>query len=94
MTKEQLYGRVSAILMTLAELDGPAPASSIYLALGMDIDMYRRLVDLMKLSGLIIATPETLSLTDRGRSVAAELTRVVDKVKAQAAPPALASAMA
>lgn len=73
MVSNETLSKIAAILCTIAEsvpTDDPVPASTIYLALGMDMMEYTRLVNLMTSNSLIRATPSTLRLTLKGKQIA------------------------
>jgi hypothetical protein len=50
-----------------------APASSIYLALGCDLETYMRVAEALSAAGLARVTPTTIALTARGRELGAEI---------------------
>ena len=67
MTDNELKAYVCAISTTLVETGNPlAPASSIYMALGCNIDDYNMVANCMKKIGLIRLTSETIQLTEKG----------------------------
>jgi len=70
MSKKEVYATVAAILTTLLETDAPAPESSIYLAMGMDMEKYEAIRSLMVALELITVQSYTIRLTDKGRKTA------------------------
>ncbi len=72
MDRTALNRTAAAILMALADHDGPAPASAIYLGLGMDRSLYDAVTGILAAGGAILRTPDTITLTAKGRAVAAE----------------------
>ena len=81
LTKNELLTYVSAILTTLLEVspNDPIPASSIYLALGMDLGKYELVKDIMVQCNWIVATSFTITLTSEGRAKATELENALAK---------------
>jgi len=74
---------ISAILTTLLDVDPePAPASSIYMALGCDHSLYESVSLSLATNGLVVKTSTTLALTDLGREKAKELQAIYDEAKA------------
>ncbi len=63
---------VAAIVTTLAEIS-PAPASSVYMALGCDHARYERATYLCAAAGLIEKTADALRITSKGLEIAAKL---------------------
>lgn len=65
-----------AVLMVLAEYErdpgapGPVPASTLYLALGMDLPAYETVVGILDAGGCIVCGSDTLRLTGKGRDLA------------------------
>jgi hypothetical protein len=72
MTNRELITKLSGLLVTLAEVDGPAPASHIYLAFG-SIEAYYHVTGLAERAGWVKTTPETVSLTPAGKAKAKEI---------------------
>lgn len=72
MTKDQIMTYVAAILTTLQECGGSGPESSVYLALGMDINVYSDIRGLLVASGLVTCKSYTLRLTEKGDQLATE----------------------
>lgn len=67
MTETKAKTLVAAILSTLFEMSCPiCPASSIYMALGMDISDYQAIAYILNASGLANVTSDTISLTKLG----------------------------
>jgi len=72
---------IAAILLTVYELEREArhkdsklpiviPASSVYIALGMDMYAFERMAATMRRAGVADIGPETISLTEKGRNLA------------------------
>lgn len=79
MDKQQLLSWIAGILTTINEVspNDPIPASSIYLAMGMNIRDYELVRDVMLHCEFITTTSETIALTDKGRAKAIELEQAV-----------------
>lgn len=75
MDKQQLLSWIAGILTTLNEVspNDPIPASSIYLAMGMNMSDYELVRNMMTSAGWISTTPSTIALTQKGRDKAIEL---------------------
>lgn len=76
MSQQRALATIAAILTTIYEVspNEPIPASPIYIGLGMDINLYHTLTDVMVKANLIVKTSETIGLTDIGRDKAIALT--------------------
>lgn len=90
MTPARANTLIAAITSTLFDLrndllDGKAPASQIYLALGMNITEYTSIVSVMTELGLIVTTSETVKLTQKGLDLGEKCSKVLDEAKAGAA---------
>ena len=73
---------IAAVTSTLYDLGNPVcPASQIYLALGMDIDAYFKVADVLQQSGLAKVTSETIRLTDAGMSVGEKCSKILEASK-------------
>lgn len=79
MTKQELYVYIAAILTTLLETDAPAPESSLYLAMGMDLPRYELVRDLMVRLELVTVKSYTMRLTEKGTSMAHECNAALTK---------------
>jgi len=75
MDKQQLLTWIAGILTTLNEVspNDPIPASSIYLAMGMNMSDYEIVRNMMLAGGWISTTSSTIALTQKGRDKAIEL---------------------
>lgn len=83
MNKNDLLARIAALVSTLnEEPGGMAPASLLYLALGMDMRSYSVVSDLAAQAGLVEKTSQTLTITPKGR----ELARKMDALMARKNP--------
>lgn len=71
MNKKTL-GMVAAVIGALHEV-GPAPHSTIYMALGMDLDLCMRLTCAMADADLIKIERNLVSLTPKGVEIATRL---------------------
>ena len=78
MSRNDVNAALCAILTTLREVGEPAPESSIYMALGMDIDKYHALRTIMLNCKLVSLSSHALSLTPEGVAMA-------DKINAHVA---------
>ena len=75
MTREhkQILVKLAAVMATLSETTEPGgavPASSVYIGLGMDLEMYNTLVAVGSRMGWLTLTTETVGLTPAGRKQA------------------------
>jgi predicted transcriptional regulator len=83
MTTKQLQNRIAIICGTLQET-GPAPASSIYLALGMDITAWEMIRGILTDAGLATVTPaHEVRLTPAGEDLGRKCNEVLARLKAQ-----------
>ena len=75
MDKQQLLTWIAGILTTLNEVspNDPIPASSIYLAMGMNMSDYELVRNIMLQCDYITTTPSTIALTQKGRDKAIEI---------------------
>lgn len=81
MTRERIMTCVAAILTTLLETDG-GPESSVYLALGADLQNWMDLRGLMIQSDLIrVDGNHWVTLTEKGRQTAEECNAVLAGAK-------------
>lgn len=72
--------RIAAIMSTLYEVDGPAPASSIYMALNCDMELYENLIHAAVQMGWIKRNRNhTLELTESGKVQAQKFNSVMKK---------------
>ena len=72
MTQTQILARIAAILTTLAETGG-GPESSIYLALGSDMDLWTKIRNALLEANQISIRGHWVTLTPNGRATAAKL---------------------
>lgn len=63
---------IVAILTTLAETNG-SPSSMIYLALGMDLNLWNLIAGIMVKGGLVTITNHFVTLTPKGREMANQI---------------------
>lgn len=80
MSKAEVYATTAAILTTLLEVHpNPAPESSIYLAMGMDISKYEAFRNLLVASQLVTVKHHGMTLTEKGLATARECEAVIAK---------------
>lgn len=73
MDKRQIMTYVAAIVTTLAETGG-GPESSLYLALGGDINKWNDIKGLLVSSGLIVVRSDHwVEITAKGRKLAVDI---------------------
>lgn len=89
MTESRAKTLIAAITSAIYDLDrneqiigGRAPASSIYLALGMDIAEYNDITAVMSELGLLDVRPDTVALTAKGRELGRKCSAIYDAAKA------------
>lgn len=71
MTREKLLAVIATVLTVCLETEPmPCPCTSVYLAMGCDIDGWLRVASLLNTSGLAVVTSETVRLTPLGREKA------------------------
>lgn len=81
MTRNEINTYLCAVLTTLADLDGqPAPRSSLYLALNMEIARFEMIETLLTKAGLVTVTSETMKLTDAGRAMVVKIKAAIPGV--------------
>jgi hypothetical protein len=73
MTNRDLIVKLAALLSTLRDEPRPVPASTLYLALGCDMESYRVVSSVGERSGWLKVTPNTIALTAAGKAKAREL---------------------
>ena len=78
MNKQEIYAYVAAIVTTLAEFEGSVAESTVYIALGMDLDLYHRVARIMRQIDVVRITGNRIALTASGRAFAAELQETLD----------------
>ena len=82
MTTSRANTLISAITSTLFELgDSQVPASSIYLALGMNLPEYDTIIYVMGKLGLVVTTSETIALTSKGAELGAKCSMILAEAK-------------
>jgi hypothetical protein len=69
-TRKQYKQVIAAILTALRDVGGDAPAGAIYAALGMDLEAYEIVRDVLVYSGLVTVQGEVLVLTPKGSELA------------------------
>ncbi len=80
--RDRLNADLCAVLTTLAELpDGSSPRTPIYLVLGTDMDRLNLVEDVLLRGGLATKTAEILTITPKGREMAAKIEAHVEKLK-------------
>jgi predicted transcriptional regulator len=88
MTPAKANVLISAITSTLYDLrndliGGLAPASQIYLALGMDISAYNTISRILTELGLVRVTAETIALTPKGVELGRKCSEILEEAKAK-----------
>lgn len=73
MNKQQIMTYVAGIVTTLHELGTDCAESTIYTAMGMDIGRYEAIRGLMVASDLILVRGHRIALTEKGRTLAANI---------------------
>jgi len=76
MTNKELTVKLAMIVSTLGETTNPGesiPASTIYLALGSNLEHYNLIAGVGERMGWVQTTPETIKLTPKGREMATKL---------------------
>lgn len=81
LTTDKVKYYVAAIVTALHEVAQPAPESSIYLALNMDIDLWYRLRSLLTLSKLITVSHHQITLTAKGVKLAEDCNAILADAK-------------
>ena len=75
MTQDKLLPTIAALLSTLLETEG-APASTLYLGLGMDLDWYQTVIDIMTKAGLVTVKGHYVTLTEVGKDKARQVNAI------------------
>jgi hypothetical protein len=70
MSKEQVMTYVAAILTTLADLGTDCAESTVYMAMGMDLQKYEAIRGLLVASDLVTVRGNRIALTAKGRQTA------------------------
>ena len=73
MTKQDMIDFAGTLTLLSEERGKVVPASSVYLALGSDMDRYNRLVAMLRGTGAASITSETLSITGKGQEIAEKI---------------------
>lgn len=76
MTKQEANKYLCAILTTLAEVPF-APESSIYLAMGMDLGKWQTIRAILLQAGLATSEGYAMTITAKGRELAAKINQMV-----------------
>lgn len=83
MESKETLAKMGAILCTLAEVvpnGEPVPASSIYLALGMNMMEYTSIIKMLVNTGYVSSTPSTIRITPKGKEIADRInTKMVEQ---------------
>lgn len=78
MDTKELMARIASLVCALSETSGGwAPASTLYMAVGMDIHAYETIASVAAQAGLVEKTSQTLTITSKGRDMAAKLLKVL-----------------
>lgn len=76
MNYNELVVKLAAVVSTLAETTNPGenvPASTIYLALGMELHTYESIVGVGTRAGLLNSSAYSVGVTEKGRELASRL---------------------
>ena len=76
MTREECNALLCAVLSTLAETNG-SPESVLYCGLGCDMAKWETLRGIMLAGQLVSITGNYVTLTERGREIAAKIDALV-----------------
>lgn len=76
MSKNELLKYIAAIVTTVAETE-IAPESSVYMALGMDMEKYQIVRNVMVGAKLITVSGNAIRLTDAGKEMADKVNALV-----------------
>jgi hypothetical protein len=77
MTSGQVFQLFAAVLTTLHEVGTGCPESTIYLALGMNMDVYLAIRNLMVASKLITVKGNYITITAKGHEMAIKCNEAV-----------------
>jgi len=75
--EQQIKRDFIAILSLLSEEDSPVPKTPIYMALGSDLDRLTRVSMLLESAGVVKMSSETMTLTAKGREMAAKVNEIM-----------------
>jgi predicted transcriptional regulator len=83
MDLQRLQSMIAAVLSTVYEVSptDPTPKTPIYLAMGTDLGLFMRICQVMQGAGMITQTPETITLTDKGREVGKKCSEILAEAK-------------
>lgn len=73
MTRDQINVFLAACLTTLAEMDCPAPESSFYIALEMNLADWQLIRQILLSANLATISANAVSITAKGREMAAKI---------------------
>lgn len=77
MTKNELFVKLAAVIATIDEVE-EAPEVSMYLALGMDLDLWYMIKNILIVAGLAKANNNhTMSITPAGHEMALKIKAAV-----------------
>lgn len=77
MTKQEQI-EIAAIITTLAEVEG-SPETMLYLGIGSDLDKWNGYKYALTASGLIEVNYNFVTITDKGRDLAAKINATIAK---------------
>lgn len=83
MTKNEIMTLVAAILTTLEEVGTDSAESTIYMALGMDLQKYEQIRGLLLTSKLVTVKCHRIALTAAGKETAQKCNAVLAENKAK-----------
>ena len=84
MTRNELNQKLAAVLCTLAEVEY-APESSIYLALGCDLDDFEIVKNTLTSAGLAKSYGNAMSITPAGRAMVVQINEFSARIRAEQA---------
>lgn len=73
MTREKIVHTIGAIVATLHEVGTDCAESTVYMALGMDLEYYHDISGLMVASDLVIISGHRIKLTAKGVALAEDM---------------------
>lgn len=77
MSKEQLMAYMAAILTALRDVGHDAAESTLYLAVGMDIELWHKLRAVLVGAGLVTVSGYRVALTPKGEATADKCNAVI-----------------
>jgi hypothetical protein len=81
LTREKVMAYVSAIVTTLYDLETDTAESTLYLALGMNLQLWNDLKGLLVASDLVTVKSHRVALTVKGMDLARDCNKIVADAK-------------